>query len=100
MIVILTRQIRLQRAHPTSSGAVTAVTNSCANCVEPSRPQQWGTDLPFLGQVGHVDPLDGWRCFPQKRMMSRLIQVEQHHTNESGFVISAINKYMLGSRYP
>ena len=25
---------------PTSGGAVTAVTNCCVNCVEPSRPQK------------------------------------------------------------
>ena len=25
--------------------------------------------------------LDGWRCFSQTRVMSRLIQVRQHHTN-------------------
>ena len=25
-------------------------------------PQQWGPDLPFFGQAGHADPLDGWRC--------------------------------------
>ena len=30
----------------------------------------------------------------------RQIQVRQHNTHESGFAISAINKYMLGSRYP
>ena len=35
-----------------------------------------------------------------KRVMSRLIQVRQHQTNESGFVISAIKKYVLGSRHP
>ena len=51
----------------------------------------------FFGQTGHVDPLDGWRCFSQKWVMSRLIKVRQHHINESGFVISAINKYMLGA---
>ena len=28
----------LQTTQPTSGGAVTAVTNCCANCVEPSRP--------------------------------------------------------------
>ena len=55
-------------------GAVTAVTKCCANCVEPSRPQ-WGPDLPFFGQAGHADPLDGWHCFSQKRVMSKLIQV-------------------------
>ena len=38
---------KLQTTQPTSSGAVRAVTNCCANCVEPSRPQQWGPDLPF-----------------------------------------------------
>ena len=35
-----------------------------------------------------------------KHMMVRLIQVRQHHTNESGFVISAINKYMLKTDIP
>ena len=40
---------RLQTTQPTSGGAVTAAKNCCANCVEPSRPQQWGPDLPFLG---------------------------------------------------
>ena len=29
--------------------AVTVVSSCCANCVEPPRPQQWGSDLPFLG---------------------------------------------------
>ena len=52
------------------------------------------------GKLAMRTPLDGWRCFSQKRVMSRLIQVRQHQTNESGFVISAMNKYMLGSRYP
>ena len=90
---------RLQRTQPTNGGAVTAVTNCCANCVEPSRPQKWGPNLPFFGQAGHADPQDGWRCFSQKRVMSRLIQIRPNQTNESGFVISAITKYMLGSRY-
>ena len=38
----------LQTTQPTSGGAVTADKNCCANCVEPSRPQQWGPDLPFF----------------------------------------------------
>ena len=43
--------LRLQNTQPTSAGAVTAVTNCCANCaVEPSRPQQWGPDLPCFGK--------------------------------------------------
>ena len=69
---------RLQTTQPTSGGAVTADKNCCANCVEPSRPQQWGPDLPFFGHAGHADPLDGWRCCSQKRVMSRPIQVRQH----------------------
>ena len=33
--------------------------------------------LPFFGHAGHADPLDGWRCCSQKRVMSRPIQVRQ-----------------------
>ena len=40
----------LQTTQPTSGGAVTAVTNCCANCAEPCREP----DLPFFGQAGHV----------------------------------------------
>ena len=38
----------LQTTQPTSGGAVIAVTNSCAICVEPSSPHQWRPDLTFL----------------------------------------------------
>ena len=75
---------RLQTTQPTSGGAVTAVTNCCANCVEHSRPQQWGPDIPFYGK-------------PVMRMVGAAPQTQ---TNKSVFAISAINKYMLGSRYP
>ena len=68
---------RLQTTQPTSGGAVTVVSSCCANCVESPRPQQWGPDLPFFGHAGHADPLDGWRCCSQKRVMSRPIQVRQ-----------------------
>ena len=67
----------LQTTQPTSGGAVTADSSCCANCVEPPRPQQWGPDLPFFGHAGHADPLDGWRCYSQKPVMSRPIQVRQ-----------------------
>ena len=62
---------RLQTTQPTCGGAVTAVINCCANCVEPSRPQQWGPDIPFLAsrpcgglallltKVGDVDTIPG-----------------------------------------
>ena len=70
-------KLRLQTTQPTSGGDVTVVSSCCANCVEPPRPQQWGPDLPFFGHAGHADPLDGWRCCSQKRVMSRPIQVRQ-----------------------
>ena len=57
-----------------------------------------GARFTVFWQVGHVDTLDGWHCSSLKRVMSRQIQVRQHHTNESGFTIYTINKYMLGSR--
>ena len=44
---------RLQLTQPTSGGAVTAVINYCANCVELSRPQQWGPDIPFFWQANN-----------------------------------------------
>ena len=69
-----TQPTRLQTTQPTSGGVVTADSSCCANCVEPPRPQQWGPDLPFFG---HADPLDGWCCCSQKRVMSRPIQVRQ-----------------------
>ena len=36
---------RLQTTQPTSGGAVTADSSSCANCFEPSRPQQIGGQI-------------------------------------------------------
>ena len=38
----------LHTKHLKSGGAVAAVTNCCENCVEPSRPQQWGPVTPFF----------------------------------------------------
>ena len=68
---------KLQTTQPTSGGAVPANSSCCANCVEHPRPQQWGPNLQFFGHAGHADPLDGWRCCSQKRVMSRPIQVRQ-----------------------
>ena len=76
-LMAVMKEKRLQTTQPTSGGAVTVVSSCCANCVEPPRPQQWGPDLPFFGHAGHADPLDGWRCCSQKRVMSRPIQVRQ-----------------------
>ena len=56
----------LQTTQPTNGGAVTVDSSYCANCVEPPRPQQWGSDLPFFGHAGHADPLDGWRLLLTK----------------------------------
>ena len=74
---VKTTQRRLQTTQPTSGGAVTANSSCCANCVKPPHPQQWGPDLPFFGHAGHADPLDGWRCCSQKRVMLRTIRVRQ-----------------------
>ena len=73
-MIMMSPEDWLQTTQPTSGEAVTVVSSCCVNCVEPPRPQQWGPDLPFFG---HADPLDGWRCCSQKRVMSRPIQVRQ-----------------------
>ena len=49
----------LQPTQPTRGGAFTPVWQPCANCVDPSRPQQWVPDYRFFKQAGHADPLDG-----------------------------------------
>ena len=54
---------RLQTIQPTSGGSVTA-----------SPPPAMDPIYRFLN-AGHADPLDGWRCCSQKRVMSRPIQV-------------------------
>ena len=46
----------LQTTQPTSGGAVTVVTDWCANSVETFRPQQWGGRFTIFGQAGHADP--------------------------------------------
>ena len=51
--------IWLQTTQPTSGGAVTADSSCCANSIEPPRPQQWGPDLPFLGECRPCGPA-GW----------------------------------------
>ena len=40
-------------------------------------PINGGPIYRFLGHAGHADPLDGWRCCSQNRVMSRPIQVRQ-----------------------
>ena len=40
-------------------------------------PSNGGPIYRFFGHAGHADPLDGWRCCSQKRVMSRPIQVRQ-----------------------
>ena len=36
-------------------------------------------DLPFFGHAGHADPLDGWRCCSQKRVMLLLLYALFNH---------------------
>ena len=85
---------RLQTTQPTNGGAVTAAINCCANCVEPSRPQQCGPDIPFLASR----PC-GWLAL----LLTKVGDVETNagpitQANKSVFAISAINKYMLASK--
>ena len=42
-----------------------------------SPPPAMGARFNVFGHAGHADPLDGWRCCSQKRVMSRPIQVRQ-----------------------
>ena len=87
-----TKMMWLQMTQHTSSGAVTAVTNCCANCVEASRPQQWGPDLPvFFGKLAMQTQ---WMA---NALLIKAGDVETNPgpTNKSGFAISAINKYTL-----
>ena len=61
----------LQTTQPTSGGADPSC---CANCVEPSRPQQWGSDLSFFGHAGirQAHYTDTWTCHLHRE--SRLTQ--------------------------
>ena len=42
-----------------------------------SPPPAMGARFTVFWHAGHADPLDGWRCCSQKRVMSRSIQVRQ-----------------------
>ena len=44
----------LQTTQPKRGGTVTADTNCCANCVETSRPQQWGPNLNRRHNINHT----------------------------------------------
>ena len=52
-------QEKHQTTQPTSGEAVTADSSCCENCVEPPRPQQWGSDLPFFWACRPCGPA-GW----------------------------------------
>ena len=56
LMSMMTSNSWLQTIQPTSGEAVTADTSCCANCVEPSRSQQWGPDLPFFGACRSCGP--------------------------------------------
>ena len=57
-------------------------------------------DLPFFDKPATRTRWMAGAKEAQKRVMSRSIQVRQQQTKESGFAISVVNKYMLGSIYP
>ena len=67
----------LQTTQLTSDGAVTADSSCCTNCVKTFPPPAMGARFTVFGECRHADPLDGWRCCSQKRVMSRPIQVRQ-----------------------
>ena len=73
----------LQTTQHTRGGAVTAVTNCCANCDETSRFAIFRTSR---------------TCGPAGCRALLLIK-SRSDTNKSEFAISAINKYTVGSRY-
>ena len=92
-------EMKLQTTQPTCGGAVTAVTNCRANCVETAHPHQWGHDLCFLSKPVMRTRWMAGAATHKKRVISRQIQVRQLNTIKSVFAISAINKYMVGGRY-
>ena len=47
------------------------------NRIRGRTPPAMGARFTVFGHSGHADPLDGWRCCSQKRVMSRPIQVRQ-----------------------
>ena len=84
-------------ASPASGGAVPAVlADYCANCVE--TPAMGGPIYRF-GASQPCGPAGWLALLFIKADNVRQIQVRQPHTNESGFPISATNKYTVGSRY-
>ena len=42
-------------------------------------PSNGGLIYCFLGHAGHADPLDGWRCCSQKRVMSQGVHLAVAH---------------------
>ena len=88
---------------PNDTGrTVIVVTNCSANCVEISRPQQWGPDLPFFWASRPCGP-PGWLAL----LLIKAGDVETNPgpttTQKQVWIcdaISAINKYTVGSRYP
>ena len=49
----------------------------CKLCQTSPPPAMGARFTVVLGMPAHADPLDGWRCCSQKRVMSRPIQVRQ-----------------------
>ena len=45
-----------------SDRAVPAVWQTLCKLCRPLPPPAMGARLPFWGQAGHADPMDGWQC--------------------------------------
>ena len=92
--------MNIQTTQPTSGGAVTAVINCCANCVETSRPQQWVPELPFLDKPA-MQP-DGWLALLLIKAGNVETNLGPTTTHKQVWIsyISHKKKYTVGSRYP
>ena len=52
----------LQKTQPTCGGADPVVWQTLCKLCLPLPPPVMVDRLPFFGQAGHADPLDGWQC--------------------------------------
>ena len=88
--VLCAKTMETKTEPPTIGGAVT---NCCTNCVE-----TMGARFTFLGASRLCGP-PGWLALLLTKAGDVETNPRPRTTNKSGLAISAINKYMLGSRY-
>ena len=59
------------------AGELLQRTQAAVQIVSNLPPPAMRARFTVYGHAGYADPLDGWRCCSQKRVMSRPIQVRQ-----------------------